>query len=153
MPTWRYSIKIEDEESIAKASLREVTISHKHAVELAREIKGMFLEEARSYLEDVMAKKRALPFKRFNRKVGHRRDLHKWHSGRYPVKTAKFFLKLLDNLENNAEYKGLDTGRLKIIHCTALKGRKREKYIPRAYGRSSPYFDTFTHVEMIAKEV
>ena len=153
MPTWRYSIKVEDEERIAKASLREVSISPKHAVEIAREIRGKMLDDARRYLEDVVAMKRPVPFKRYNKKVPHRRGLEGWPAGRYPVKAAKFFLKLLDNLENNAEFKGLDTSRLKIIHCVALKGRKRKKYIPRAFGRSSPYFDTLTHIEIIAMEV
>ena len=154
MPTWRYSYNKEyDEERMVKASLREVSISPKHAVEIAREIRGMMVEDARRYLEDVVNMKRAVPFKRYNRKVPHRRGLNKWHSGRYPVKAAKFFLKLLDNLENNAEFKGLDTSRLKIIHCVALKGRKIRKYIPRAYGRSSPFFDTLTHVEIVAEEV
>ena len=38
-------------------------------------------------------------------------------SGRYPEKTAGEFLKLLDNLESNAEYKGMDMDRLGIIQC------------------------------------
>ena len=29
-------------------------------------------------------------------------------SGRYPQKTAKEFIKVLDNLESNAEYKSMD---------------------------------------------
>lgn len=153
MPTWRYSIQNVDEDKVAKAALREVSISPKHAVELAREIRGMMLHDARSYLEDIISMKRAVPFKRYKRKVPHRRGLSKWCSGRYPVKAAKYFLKLLDNLENNAEFKGLDVSRLKIIHCVALRGRKIRKYIPRAFGRSTPYFDTLTHVEIVAEEV
>jgi len=154
MPTWRYSYNKEyDDERMVKASLREVSISPKHAVEIAREIRGMMVEDARRYLEDVVNMRRAVPFKRYKRKVPHRRGLDKWPSGRYPVKAARYFLKLLDNLENNAEFKGLDTSRLKIIHCVALRGRKIRKYIPRAFGRSSPYFDTLTHVEIIAEEV
>ena len=43
-------------------------------------------------------------------------------SGRYPEKTAWEFLKLLDNLESNAEYKGMDMDRLKIINATSHKG-------------------------------
>jgi large subunit ribosomal protein L22 len=144
---------LEDEERMVKASLREASISHKHAVELAREIRGRMLEDARRFLEDVVAMRRPVAFKRYNKKVGHRRGLRGWFSGRYPVKAARFFLKLLDNLENNADFKGLDTSRLKIVHCEALKGRKREKYIPRAFGRSSPYFDILTHVEVVAMEV
>lgn len=155
MPHWEYSYKIpEDKEEVTvKASLREVSISPKHAVEIAREIKGMNVEKARRFLEDVVNLRRPVPFKRYNKKVPHRRGLTGWPAGRYPVKAAKFFLKLLDNLENNAEQKGLDVSRLKIIHCAAFKGRKRKKYIPRAFGRSSPFFDTLVHVEIIAEEV
>jgi large subunit ribosomal protein L22 len=155
MPTWRYSIKIpeEEEEKYVKASLREAPISPKHAVEIAREIRGMYVDNARRFLEDVASMKRPVPFKRYKKKVPHRRGLNKWYAGRYPVKAASFFIKLLDNLVNNAEDKGLDTDRLKIIHCVAHRGRKIKKYIPRAYGRSSPYFDTLVHVEIVAKEV
>ncbi len=155
MPTWRYSIKIpeEEKEKYVKASLREVSISPKHAVEIAREIKGMYVEDAKRFLEEVVSLRRPVPFKRYKKKVPHRKGLEKWYAGRYPVKAAKFFLKLLDNLINNAEDRELDVERLKIIHCAAHKGTKIRKYIPRAFGRSSPYFDTLVHVEMVAKEV
>ena len=155
MPTWRYSIRIpeEEREKYVKASLREVSISPKRAVEIAREVKGMYVEEARRFLEDVIAMKRPVPFKRYKKKVAHRRGLNKWYAGRYPVKAAKYFLRLIDNLINNAEDKELDVDRLKIVHCVAHKGRKLRKYIPRAYGRATPYFDTLVHVEMVAKEV
>ena len=153
MPVWRYSVKIDDEETVAKAVLREAPISPKHAVELAREIRGMLLDDAKTFLEDVASMRRAIAFKRYNKKVPHRRGLYKWYAGRYPVKAAKYFLKLLDNLENNADFKGLDTSRLKIIHCIALKGRKREKYIPRAFGRTSPSMRPPVNIEVIAKEV
>lgn len=153
MPTWSYSVKLQDEERVVKASLREVFISPKHAVELARELKNKTIEEARKYLEEVISMKRAVPFKRYNRKVAHRKGLHKWHTGRYPVKAAKHFLKLLENLENNAEYKGLDPSRIRIIHIATHRGRRRVKYIPRAFGRSSPLVDTSVHVEVIGKEL
>jgi len=97
--------------------------------------------------------RRAVPFKRYNKKVPHRKGLVGWPSGRYPVKAAKYFLKLLDNLENNAENKGLDVSRLKIVHCCAHKGRRLVKYVPRAFGRSAPVRDTLVHIEVIAKEV
>jgi len=155
MPTWRYSYKIpeEEEDKYVKASLREVSISPKHAVEIARKIRNMYVDDARHYLEDVIGMKRPVPFKRYKKKIAHRHGLEKWYAGRYPVKAAKFFIKLLDNLVNNAEDKGLDTSRLKIIHCATHKGRKIEKYIQRAFGRSSPYFDTLVHIEIIAKEM
>ncbi len=155
MSRWGYSYQVPEEETekFVKASLREVPISPKHAVEIAREIRGLYVEDARRFLEDVMSMRRPVPFKRYKKKVPHRRGLSKWYAGRYPVKAAKYFLRLLDNLINNAEDRELDVDRLKIVHCAAHRGRKIRKYIPRAFGRASPYFDTLTHVEVIAKEV
>ncbi|NIN53152.1 MAG: 50S ribosomal protein L22 [Nitrososphaeria archaeon] len=155
MPQWKYSYTAPEEKVAAtvKASLREVSISPKAAVEVCRRIKGMKLEKAKEYLEDVAALRRSVPFKRYVKGVGHRRDLSKWPSGRYPIKAAKAFLGLIANLENNAEFKGLDISRLKIIHASAHGGRKLEKYIPRAFGRSNPFLDNLIHVELVAEEV
>jgi large subunit ribosomal protein L22 len=136
---------------MVRATLREEPISPKAAVELCRELKGKMLEKARRYLEDVRDKKRSVPYKRYYKKIGHRRDIG--GPGRYPVKAATYFLHLIENLEHNAEFKGLDPSRLRIIHVSALKGRRLMKYIPRAHGRSSPMIQTYVTVEMVAEEV
>ena len=47
-------------------------------------------------------------------------------------------MKLLDNLESNAEYKGMDLDRLKIINATTHKGVLVKRFIPRAMGRATP---------------
>jgi len=60
---------------------------------------------------------------------------------------------LLDGAEANAEFKGLDTERLKIIHAAASPSMKIHDFIPRAFGRSSPNFDTFTHVELVLEQI
>lgn len=153
MPTWRSSFKIPEgkEAVMVKATLREEPISPKAAVELCRELKGKMLEKAKRYLEDVKAKRRSVPYKRYNKKVGHRKDIG--GPGRYPVKAATHFLRLLKNLENNAEFKGLDPSRLRIIHASALKGRKLVNYIPRAFGRATPMVQNYVTVEMVAEEV
>jgi len=52
----------------------------------------------------------------------------------------------------NAEYKGLDVERLRIIHASAYPGMKIKRYIERAYGRSSPRFETLCHVELVLEE-
>ncbi|MFQ5711081.1 MAG: 50S ribosomal protein L22 [Candidatus Geothermarchaeales archaeon] len=155
MPQWKYSYVTPEgrEAATVRASLREISISPKASTEICREIRGMMLRKARAYLEDVAALKRSIPYKRHVKGVGHRRDLSKWPTGRYPVKAAKALLKLLSNLENNAEFKGLDVSRLKIVHAATHGGRKIRKYVPRAFGRSSPSFDTLTHVEIVAEEV
>ena len=76
----------------------------------------------------------------------------KEYTGGYPVKASKYILKVLENAEANAESKGLDITRLRIIHAAAQKGLVIKKYIPRAFGRSSPYFRRLTHVEIVVEE-
>ena len=96
--------------------------------------------------------KRAVPFRRYKEQVGHRSDPGVM-SGRYPQKSAVEFLKLLDNLESNAEYKGMDLDRLKIVNATVHKGVLIKRFIPRAMGRASPKNNVLTHVELVAQEV
>ena len=74
-------------------------------------------------------------------------------SGRYPEKAVNEVLKLLDNLEANAEYKGMDMDRLKIVNATAQKGVSIKRVIPRAQGRATPKNDIMTHFELVAQEL
>jgi large subunit ribosomal protein L22 len=141
-----------EEPKTAKVFGRNLRISPKHSVEISRAIKGMKVEDAKAFLERVQEKKEAVPFRKHKKKVGHKR-LFKWYAGRYPVKASKRFYQLLEEAESNAEYKGLDTERLRIIHVAAYKGRTFPGYIPRAYGRASPYNHETTNVELIVKEV
>jgi len=152
MGGWKYAFQNFDSTKHVRAAIREKTISHKHAREIAVAIKGLSLEKARDYLLSVVALKRSIPFRRYKNQVGHRSDPGTM-SGRYPQKAATEILKLLDNLESNAEYKGIDLDRLKIINATVHKGRLMKRFTPRAMGRASPKNNAFTHVELVAQEV
>ena len=154
MPKWGYSIISEelDTEKTVKASGRELRVSHKHAREICRTIKGMMLTQAKTYLLDVMEKKKAIPFRRYQKKAGHRHGLEKAFAGRYPIKAAMQTLKILQSAQANAENKGLDTDNLKIIHAAAYPGMKIKRFTPRAHGRASPKFDTLTHIEIALGE-
>jgi large subunit ribosomal protein L22 len=104
-------------------------------------------------LEDVLIRKIAVPYRRYNNEVAHRSNIQDgFCSGRYPHKSTSEFLKLLDNLESNAEYKGMDLDRLKIISVVVHKGTKLKRFTPRAMGRASPKYDTLVHVEIVAME-
>lgn len=149
---FKYAFQNYDRTRHVRASLREKTISHKHAREIAVKIKGMSIETARDYLQDVIRLKRAVPFRRYNNEVGHKSDTGVM-AGRYPQKAATEFVKLIDNLESNAEYRGMDLDRLKIINATVHKGRKLQRFTPRAMGRASPKVDILTHVELVAQEI
>ena len=137
MARYSYAFQGFDATKHVRASIREKKISHKHARETAKAIKGLTLEKARDA--------------RFKNQVGHRSDPGMM-SGRYPEKTAGEFLKLLDNLESNAEYKGMDMDRLKIINATSHKGVAIKRFIPRAQGRATDKNDILTHVELVAQE-
>jgi large subunit ribosomal protein L22 len=154
MPKWGYSIIEEelDPEKTAKASGREIRVSHKHAREVCRTIKGMMLNNAKNYLRDVIDKKKPIPFRRHKKKLGHRHGLEKAFAGRYPVKTAQQVLRVIEAAEANAENKGLDVDRLRILHASAYPGLKIKQFTPRAHGRSSPKYETTTHIEIVLDE-
>jgi len=138
MPKWGYSMQLADESKIAKASLREVDASPKWTREVCAAIKGMYVEDAKRLLEDVIAR-------------AHHSETK--GPGGYPVKPARLLLKLLESLEANAEFKGLDTSRLKIVHAAVHKGRMIKKFFPRAFGRASPHNKTLIHIEVVAEQV
>ena len=154
MPKWGYSIinELLDPEKTAKASGRELKVSHKAAREICKAIKGMMLNDAKQYLRDVAAKKKAVPYTRYNKKLPHRHGLVKTFAGRYPIKASQQILDVLASAQSNAENKGLDVDRLRIIHAAAYQGIKQKRYLRRAQGRSSPKFDTTTHVEIVLDE-
>jgi len=152
MPKWGYSITELDPEKTVKSSGRELKISPKHAREVCKTIKGMKLDQAKEFLQQVMEKKTPVPFRRYKKKVGHRHGMQKAYAGRYPVKAAQKILKVLEGAEINAEFKGLDVERLRIIHASAYPGMKIKRYIERSSGRASPRFETLCHVELVLEE-
>ena len=153
MPTYSYAFQNFDKTKHVRAALREKDISHKHAREIALAIRGMSIEKAREFLENVITMRIAVPYRRYNNEVAHRSNIRDgFFSGRFPKKAAREFLRLLDNLESNGEYKGMDLDRLKIISAVVHKGTKLERFTPRAMGRSSPKIDTLVHVELVAQE-
>jgi large subunit ribosomal protein L22 len=153
MPQFGYAFQSYDKTKHVRASIREKDISHKHAREIAVAIKGRSIEKARELLENVIARKEAIPYRRYNNEVAHRSNIRDgFFAGRFPKKAASEFLRILDNLESNAEYKGMDLDRLRIVSAAVHKGTKLKRFQPRAMGRSSPKFDTLVHVEVIAQE-
>ncbi|MDA4130950.1 MAG: 50S ribosomal protein L22 [Thaumarchaeota archaeon] len=152
MPLFRYAFQSYDPLLHIRASGREVDVSPKTAREVCHAIKGMFLVDAKSYLEAVKKKEAAVSFKRFKRGGAHRSEINGFHAGGYPVKAASKVLDVLNNLEANAEFKGRDLDRMKIIHASAARGRIIRAYTPRAQGRSSPSFNTLVHIEVVATE-
>lgn len=141
-----------NEAKTARAMAKSLKISPKHCVEICNAIRGMDVSKAKAYLEDVIDMKKSVPFKRHNKKVGHRKGQNGWPSGRYPVKAAAEVLKVLNNAEANAEYKGLDTEKLVIEHISSHRGVIIRGAIPRAFGRVTPFNTPTTHIQIVVQE-
>ena len=137
----------------SRAMGMELHISPKHAREICRTLRGMRANLARAYLEDVIALKRAIPFKRYRRNVAHRHGLVGWDAGRFPEKAAKAVLIVLDNALANAEYKGMESEKMRIFHAGTKKGRTIRGWMPRAMGRATPKNTETVSVEMVLTEV
>lgn len=156
LPNWGYSFTEEkyDADRLAKASGRDIRIKPKHAREICAVIKGMKVEQAKSYLEKVISLKQSVPFRRHKKKVAHRHDLKqfKWYAGRYPQKAAARIFEILTSVESNAEYKGLDIDLCRIIHSATHRGRIIKRNIPRAHGRSTARNKHLSHIEIIIYE-
>ncbi|MEM2636869.1 MAG: 50S ribosomal protein L22 [Candidatus Korarchaeota archaeon] len=153
MPTIKYTINEELlHEDTAKARGLDLPISPRAAVEVCRAIIGKKIPEAKKLLQDIISLKTPIPFRRHYKKRGHKSQLTGWPAGGYPTKAARFILKILENLENNAEQKELDPEQMVIIHASTKKGFTRKKYLPRAFGRATPYFGTTVHCEIVAEQ-
>ena len=148
-----YSQKISGD-NIAKAKANELNMSPKHSIEIATFIRHQRVNDAIAYLNDVIGLKKAIPFRRFNRNVAHKRGLPgSWDAGRYPVKASKAYIRVLESVKKNAEYIGLDADNLEIIHVSANRGRAQKSFFPRAMGRATPKVRETVNIEVVVREV
>lgn len=140
-----------DPKTSAKAMGSELHISPKKSREVGNAIKGMRIGIAQRYLEDVIGMKQAVPFKRHHEGSGHRKG--PMATGRYPVKVAQAYMKILENVRSNAEYKGLEPDQMYIAHIATKRGRVIHGMRPRARGRGSPKNTETVNIEIILNEV
>jgi len=118
---------------------------HKHCYHIAKAIRGMNAEDAINYLEDVVEKKRAIPYQRRSRKgrggntmAGHRKG--KMGPGKFPNKASKEFIKLINSAMDNARqrFDTIDPEDMMITHVAAHRGQVATNWRPRAQGRATP---------------
>ncbi len=148
----RYSTSV-DPENTARAQGHELHVSPRHCVEICRALRGLSVTAAKSYLEAIVYKKQAVPFKRHNAGVGHRAGITRWDAGRYPQKAAQEILKVVKHAEANAEYKGLDTDHMRVLHSLARRGRTIQGRMPRAMGRATAKNTETVTIEVTLQEL
>lgn len=145
----KYAFKAKNPQKSVMALGRDLNVSFKDAVNVCSSVKGLKLHDAMALMEDVIIKKRRIEYKKYQTGVGHRKgDGPK--IGKYPQKVSKQMLSLLNNLQSNAEYKGLDPEKLKIKRALALKGFSRTKRKPK--GRWATWSTQYTHIQVLGEE-
>ena len=117
-------------------------------------IKGMKLNKAKQFLEDVIEQKQAVAFRRFTGGIGrHPQSKTNNHPQcRWPKKSAEFVLGLLKNAESNAEVKELKLSNLEVAHVQVNQAPKHRRRTYRAHGRVNAYMSCPSHVELFLKE-
>jgi large subunit ribosomal protein L22 len=144
-----YTMKT-DPDSTSRAIGKELPISPKHSREICSMVRGMEVSVAVDALNEIVELKRAVPFKRYNKCVSHKKGTG---PGRYPQKAAKAILGVIESAMSNAEYKGLGADSMRIKVIAAHHGRTQQGWIPRAYGRATPFNHQTVNVEVILEEM
>ncbi len=135
-----------DEKKMARALGVALPISTKKAVELCSFVRGRGLSTAVRLLEDVVAEKVAIPFRKYAKGgTGHKPG--RVGPGRYPKKACAQVVKLLKQAEANAKVKGLDATNLVVSSILAKKGA-----MSWHFGRQRRRRMKRTHVEVVVTE-
>ena len=138
-----------DPETTSKAVGKEIRVSPKHCREVCKMLRGMKVDQAREYLQSVAELKTPVPYSRYKMYLSPKA---RTGPARYPKKAAKAILDVIDSARSNAEYKGLDADNMRIRSASAHRGRIQNAYMPRAYGRSTPWNEQTTNIEVILEE-
>jgi len=133
-----------NKETMAKVVGRSLPISTRHTIEICSFIRGKNLQKAKEILEKAIKLEKPIPFTKFNKGIGHKPGMG---PGRYPVKASTDVLMLLNSVESNAQFKGLNTSKLTITHIKATTASKAWHY-----GRQRRRKMKRTNIEIIIGE-
>ncbi|MCW1293887.1 MAG: hypothetical protein OH316_01050 [Candidatus Parvarchaeota archaeon] len=121
-----------------------VQVSLKHVHEIMESVKGKDVDKSIKYLEEVIERKRFIPFNKYGGK-GHKSGVPRG----YPKKAAKFVISLLKELKSNA--KTINSGVVSMVIKRYSLGRGAYPRFPSgAVYRHGKYTDlaVFSEVEV-----
>ena len=144
MTTYRYSTQT-DPQKTAKAVGLNLAVSTKQGIEICNALRRKKIADAKRILNQAIQMDRAIPFRRFNKDMGHKPG--GIGPGRYPVSACTAILSLLEACEANAQHKNLDTKSLVLVHISCQKGPKQWHY-----GRKRRRMMKRTHLEIVLEE-
>jgi large subunit ribosomal protein L22 len=141
-----YAMQNYNKDHMAKALGKALPISTKASIEICNTLRKKPLARAKTILKDVIAEVRPIRYGRFTNGVGHKKG-EGMASGRFPVKAAQEILTLLESIEANAQFKGLNTNDMIICHIAAHNAGNSWHY-----GRQKRRKMKRTHIEIVVEE-
>ena len=97
----------------------------------------MTLQDAEAYLNAVLEHKRCVPFTKYEGSTGRTGQAKEFGmtKGRWPEKSVKIILSLLQNAKSNAEAKRLDVENVIVKNVQVNQAQKGRRRTYRAHGR------------------
>ena len=120
-----YSDKDYNKEHMARVVGRALPISTKVSIEVCNRIRKNKVSRAKVILKEVVDMKTPIKFTRFMNGAGHKKGIG---PGKYPQKAAGEILKIIESVEANAQFKGLNTSELIIKHISAQNAGNTWRY-------------------------
>lgn len=109
-----------DREGVVFASMSDINASFKDLSAVGTAIRYRRVPVSLQVLDEIIASKRAVEYRRYNAHMGSRHELG-GKKGRFPKKCAALVKKVLVNAAANASAKGLDPEGMFVIHFAANK--------------------------------
>ena len=137
---------------VARAAGRDLRVHYKNTYETAKAVQGLTIVKAKQYLKDVLAHRRCVPYTKHYGGVGRTGQAAEFGKtlGRWPEKSVKVVLGLVNNLQSNANAKNLKN--LSIDHVQVDRAAKGRRRTYRAHGRIGPYLSCQAHIQLFATE-
>ena len=152
----KYSKKPDNKDKAAKASGSHIRVHFKHCREIANAIKGKSVVAAKTYLENVLQYKDAIPFTKYTGGIGRHSAAKKYKTPgdkvAWPQKATKTFLDLLTNIASNSVAKGLEPSKVTLTHANCNQAPKMRRRTYRAHGRINAYMSCPAHIQLIGEE-
>ncbi|MDP2925430.1 MAG: uL22 family ribosomal protein [Nanoarchaeota archaeon] len=115
-------VKTKEKKNQSIVNGRDMPVSLKQAVAIAKYIRSKDIDVAINMLEEVIKMKKPVPMRG---EIPHRRGMM---SGRYPVKASKEILRLLKSLKSNAIQDELELEKFKLHAIPNLAPRPYKRF-------------------------
>ncbi len=147
-------IRKTDSKKSCTARAWDLRVHFKNTFETANAIQGMTLRKAEAYLQQVLDHQRCVPFAKYDGATGRTGQAKEWGltHGRWPEKSVRVVLSLLQNLRSNAEVKRLNVDNLVVSNVQVNQATKGRRRTFRAHGRINAYLSSNCHVMLRGEE-